>query len=557
MAVHAGQLVAARYRVEELLGSGPSGVVLSAKHVIFRTDVVLKILAAYTDSQLDVVDRRVSKARRAACLQGPHVARILDIGLTDDAMPYVASERVEGVTITEEMATRGRLPVSEAVRWILEACEGLAEAHAFGLVHGDLKPANLFLAEPSKKARAQAAKNPNAPADDRVLKILDFGSTTWGHPISPIDMGEESASAFFGSPAFLSPEQIQDPTRVDARADVWALGALLFHLTMGRPPFEADTLSGVLVAVVYDAPALLTEAPYELAKIVAQCLEKDPTKRPNDVAELARSLAPFAGAYGKECARRVAAMLDAPMPSVPSIREPALADVTAHESIAPISLDVLPPPPDDEISADPIPLVRKPEPPPTLKSLRVRREDVETRPSRHSVREKRQKRVSRATQDRRMQRSHVASLLGIGAAAALALVSFVGDAPSFTLPTTITATLAEDTPLAPLPRAAAVVPAFVPPTEVPPPPPPAPLEQTMFVPTPTISLARPAVAPPPPPQAPVVAVPAFRPQPSSPPQRPAAFVQRRGAPPPPPPLPPSVVSRRRDDEYLRLFTDRK
>ena len=537
LAVHAGQLIAARYRVDELLGSGPSGVVLAAKHVIFRTDVTLKILAAYTDSQTEVVDRRITKARRATRLQGPHVARILDIGLTDDAMPYVASERVEGVMMTEEMATRGRLPVNEAVRWILEACEGLAEAHAFGLVHGDLKPANLFLAEPSKKQRAQAAQNPNAPADDRVLKILDFGST------SPLDaMGEESASAFFGSPAFLSPEQIQDPTRVDARADIWALGALLFHLTMGHPPFEADTLSGVLVAVVYDAPALLTEAPYELAKIVAQCLDKDPTKRPNDVAELARHLAPFAGAYGKECARRVAAMLDAPMPSVPSVREPALADLTASESIAPISLDVLPPPPEEETSADPIPLVKKaPSPPPTLRSLRVRRDDV-TRPSR---------RVSR-TSHRRMQRSHLASLLGIGAAAGLALASFVGEPPrSFTLP--ITAAKLADTPLEPLTHAAAVVPAFVPPTETPPEPAPTPLEQTMNVPTPIVPLGVPAAAAPPP-SAPV---PIFHPQPPPPSQRPAAFVQRRGAPSSPPPLPPSVVSRRRDDEYLRLFTDRK
>src|SRR5205085_5280735 len=93
--VRAGKLVAARYRVEELLGAGPSGVVLAAKHVLFRTNVTLKILASYTDSQTELADRRVAKARRASRLQGLHVCRIVDIGLTEDAMPYVASERLE------------------------------------------------------------------------------------------------------------------------------------------------------------------------------------------------------------------------------------------------------------------------------------------------------------------------------------------------------------------------------------------------------------------------------------------------------------------------------
>lgn len=521
LSVRAGQLIAARYRVDELLGSGPSGVVLAAKHVIFRSEVTLKILAAYTDSQSEVVDRRIAKARRATRLQGPHVARILDIGLTDDAMPYVASERLRGVTLQEELATRGRLPVEEAVRWILEACEGVAEGHAFGLVHGDLKPQNLFLAEPSKKARAMAAKDPNRPADDRVLKILDFGGT------SPLDaMGEESASTFFGSPAFLSPEQIQDPRRVDARADIWALGALLFHLTMGHPPFEADTVSGVLVAVVYDAPALLTEAPYELAKIVAQCLEKDPAKRPTDVAELARMLAPFAGAHGRVLADRVADLLDAPMPSARSEREPALADVTASGSIAPVSVDAVPPP-EDEISGDPIPLVTRHEPrrvaPRRAAPPAARKDEDVTRPSR---------RVTTMARERRMQRSHLAALVGIGVAAGLALASFVVEPPSaFVLSDTPLPLLARD-------RAQAVVPPFVPPSDpegmqVKPdpeaPPPPKPFPVTMSVPTPVVPLR------------------------GTTPTATSLFQHRN-----PPPPPPSVLNRRRDENYLRkLFTERK
>jgi serine/threonine protein kinase len=324
--VRAGQTIAGKYRVEELIGYGPSGVVLSARNVHLREQITLKILASYTDGQEELLQRRLKKARIAARLQSAHVARIVDIGVTEDGMPYVATEALDGMTLESELADRGTLSVEEAARWVLEACEGLAEAHAVGLVHGDLKPQNIFLARPkvSKRARGTSATDEplDASADPRVLKILDFGTT------SPLDaIGDQSASAFFGSPAFVAPEQIQTPGAVDVRADVWALGVLLYNLVSGELPFEADTLSGVIVAVVYDAPSLLTEAPYELARLVARCLDKDPANRPQDVRELAAALAPFAGSSGARLSERVRAMLDAG--SMPPVALDADADADA------------------------------------------------------------------------------------------------------------------------------------------------------------------------------------------------------------------------------------
>jgi serine/threonine protein kinase len=414
LAVRAGQTIAGKYRVEELIGSGPSGVVISARNIHLREQVTLKILASYTDGQKELLQRRLKKARLAARLQSPHVARIVDIGFTEERMPYIATEALEGVTLEIELAERGVLTVEEAARWVLEACEGLAEAHAAGLVHGDLKPQNIFLAQP-KVTRARSPVSPAADdpldTDPRVLKILDFGTT------SPLDaIGDQSASAFFGSPAFVAPEQIQAPATVDARADVWALGVLLYNLVSGSLPFEADCLSGVIVAVVYDAPRLLTDAPYELARLVHRCLDKDPANRPRDVRELAVALAPFAGAIGARSSERVHAMLDA-------------------GSIAPVSLSSSD---DDDLALDvleveePLPLVvTKPAP----QARRTEGRAPRTRATQST-------RPSQRIRAQRRARARMAVFAALGGIAALALTGWAATRAS-TLPSMSIAAPAE------------------------------------------------------------------------------------------------------------------
>lgn len=391
LAVRAGQTIG-RYRVEELLGAGASGVVISARNVHLRERVTLKILASYTDDQDELVQRRLAKARLASRLMSAHVARIVDIGLTDDGMPYVATEWLHGKTLETELEQRGRLEVEEAVRWMLEACEGLAEAHAAGLVHGDLKPQNILLAEPKKAG------------DPRVLKLLDFGTT------SPLDaIADQSASAFFGSPAFLSPEQIQDAGSVDARADVWALGVLLYNLISGALPFEGDSVSGMIVAVVYDAPALLTDAPYELARIVSRCLEKDASKRPQDVKELAAALAPFAGSQGARLSERVRVMLETPPISDRSLDErPAFTDPSGSGSVSPVSVST-----NGRDSEAPLLLVKKrASDRASGETPRLAKRDEPTRPSR------------RVAARRRKSRARRGSFALLGAAVVLALASW-------------------------------------------------------------------------------------------------------------------------------------
>lgn len=346
LAIRAGQVLAGRYRVEELLGAGSGGMVVAARQVHLREPVTLKILAAFNEAQEDLLERRLEKARAAARLRGEHVARVKDIGVTEHGLPYVASERLEGSTLDAELEARGgRLPVAEAVRWVLEACEGVAEAHAIGLVHGDLKPHNLFLARTREGGT--------------ILKVLDFGMA------SPIEAADASASAWFGSPAYLAPEQIREPHRVDARADVWALGVLLFELIAGSLPFAADTVSGVLVSVVFDAPPLLTDAPYDLARVVHRCLEKDPDARPASVEELAEALAPFVE-NGARLSERVRAALASPPPVATGN---AALDAGASGSVPPVSVSVEPP---ESHAALPLVTRRSPRDEPTRPSQRVR-----------------------------------------------------------------------------------------------------------------------------------------------------------------------------------------
>ncbi len=302
-----GDTIAGRYRVEKLLGAGSSGFVVSARHVYLRRRVTLKILTSTTKAHGQAQRRHLALAHRAAALRGLHIARIVDTGFTEDGHPFIATERLEGRTLADELTLRTHVPAAAAVRWILQACEGLAEAHSAGIIHGDLKPQNLFLAgDPS------ASTTDGHTSDSRVLKILDFGMAT---PMEE-DEDEGQGGAWFASPAYLAPEQIRDPRAIDARVDIWALGVILHQLISGNLPFSSDTVSGMLVAVAYDAPALLAaeDVPFELARVVQGCLAKEPAARPADVVMLARALAPFAGAEGLGLARRVEAALSMPPP---------------------------------------------------------------------------------------------------------------------------------------------------------------------------------------------------------------------------------------------------
>jgi serine/threonine-protein kinase len=276
-----GTIVGGKYRIDGVLGTGGMGVVLSATHLELDAPVAIKIVRDDFAANEAIVSRLLFEARAVARMQSVHVVRVLDVARLPNGAPYVVMEKLSGADMAELLQKRGTIPVAEAINYVLQACEGLSEAHGIGIVHRDLKPENLFLA-----VRPEGV----------VLKILDFGiSKDVG---SSIREGRRTTltkgGAAIGSPSYMAPEQIRAEPNLDARADIWSLGTILFELLTGRCPFEAETVALMYQKVLTeDPPSLLDfmpDAPHELNTIIRLCLQKNADDRFQSVQELVSAL---------------------------------------------------------------------------------------------------------------------------------------------------------------------------------------------------------------------------------------------------------------------------
>jgi serine/threonine-protein kinase len=196
---------------------------LSLRRLTSRLDQLVAIKFMLGPEKPAAVSRFVREARVTVRLKSQHIARIFDVAALEDGTPYIVLEYLEGEDLSDVIHERGPLPVGEAVDAVLQTSEALIEAHALGIIHRDLKPANLFVTR-------------NADGSP-CIKVLDFGIAKWA------ESGTEKlhATGVIGSAPYMAPEQIAAPARVDARTDVWALGATLFELLTGTPPFQHDT----------------------------------------------------------------------------------------------------------------------------------------------------------------------------------------------------------------------------------------------------------------------------------------------------------------------------
>jgi serine/threonine-protein kinase len=268
--------------MERVIGEGGVGVLVPARHVQLEQRVAIKYLLPATLKSPTLVERFLREGRLAASIKSEHVVRIYDVGTVPSGEPYMVMEYLAGSDL-RSLVKDGPIPAPDAVDYLLQACEALAEAHMSGIVHRDLKPENFFLAF--------------GPGGTTSVKLLDFGISK----MAPTETGSgrplTTDTDKFGTPSYMSPEQLKAAATVDDRADIWSLGVVLFELLTGKRPFEGDSFPQVCAAIVTEPPRplrdLLPDAPRALEAVIGRCLEKDPEKRFQDVGEFAQTLALF------------------------------------------------------------------------------------------------------------------------------------------------------------------------------------------------------------------------------------------------------------------------
>jgi serine/threonine-protein kinase len=307
VAVQPGSVLLGKYRVDRVIGVGGMGAVIGARHLQLDERVAIKFLLPEMVQHDEVVQRFLREARAAIKIRSEHCVRVFDVGRLENGAPYMVMEFLEG----QDLGAFGarQLPIHDVVDWVLQASEALAEAHAMGVVHRDLKPANLFL---TRRADGTAC-----------VKVLDFGISK--QAASGADAGVTKTQAVLGSPRYMSPEQMRSTKDVDARADIWALGAVVYELIAGVPPFDGETVTSLFAAILQDDPKPLgawrSDVSPALEAAVRGSLEKNRDRRYASIAHFAAALAPFGSPTARASAERIGRVLgvQAPAPIAPTL----------------------------------------------------------------------------------------------------------------------------------------------------------------------------------------------------------------------------------------------
>jgi serine/threonine-protein kinase len=327
-------VVAGRYLLEEPLGAGGMGAIVAATHLLLGDRVALKFVIGDASQESKATERLLREAQVTARLRSEHVVRVIDVGVARPGVLFVAMELLRGVDLRRRLAVVGRLPLELALEYALGACDALSEAHALGIVHRDVKPSNLFLARGPEGRDAKAA--PRSPRE--VLKLLDFGVSKMATAASE-ERDLTGSQMIIGTPCYMAPEQLFAGGRVDGRADLWSLAAVLFECLAGSPPFRASTLReyALVLGGATRPPslrALRGDVPKALDEALSAALAVEREERTATIDDFARALAallprrhPLRQRWLGPVRLREAAPVETPM--VPYERAPTEMDLGA------------------------------------------------------------------------------------------------------------------------------------------------------------------------------------------------------------------------------------
>ena len=291
-----GKLVAGKYRVQSLIGSGGMGTVWAGVHETLGNKVAIKFIRPQFATAKDARKRFEIEARAAAKLQSKHAVQVFDYGVTEEGLPYIVMEYLDGESLSEALIRGGPMPAAEVAKVIGQAARALGKAHAAGIVHRDLKPDNIYLADTPENTNLELPY---------TVKLVDFGiAKMFDEPLSADSKantmgGPNQEGAVIGTPNFMAPEQLTVGGAPTPLTDLWSLGACAFASMTARIPFEGEVL-GDIVLKVCAAPL---PVPSKLNPLVppgfdawfARACNRDPAKRFQSAAELAESLANVCG----------------------------------------------------------------------------------------------------------------------------------------------------------------------------------------------------------------------------------------------------------------------
>ncbi len=271
-----GHLLDGSYEVLRVIGEGGMGKVYEARHTRLHTKrFAVKLLHHELARQPEVVTRFQREAEAASVLTHPNVVGVYDVNTSADGRPYIVAELLHGEDLGSHLERRGKLATVEAVHIVRQVCHALGAAHAHGIVHRDVKPENVFLAGPSA-----------------TVKVLDFGISK----VSETSDGLTKTGTVMGTPDYMAPEQARGD-RVDARADIYAVGAILYRALTGRKPFEGSDPMAILTAVLTQEPerptTLEPSIPLSLELVVQRTMAKTPSERFQTMEALEQALEPF------------------------------------------------------------------------------------------------------------------------------------------------------------------------------------------------------------------------------------------------------------------------
>jgi len=285
-----GQILVGKYRVVREIGRGGMAAVYEAEQLSLGKKVAVKILAAELSASTIVIERFFREARAAASVKSPYIVDVYDSGRLDDGRPFITMELLEGESLYDRMARVRIIDVDTTTRVIVHSAKGLVKAHAAGIVHRDLKPENIFLTK--------------GEDGDDICKLLDFGLAKFYAPVNPEDKAQKRLTregAVFGTPAYMSPEQVKGQGNVDHRADLWALGCMAYECLIGLPVWNMDQGVAMTFAAIATGPIPVpsqarADLPPAFDAWFKKCLQRNPDQRYQTAREVADA---FIEAWGQ------------------------------------------------------------------------------------------------------------------------------------------------------------------------------------------------------------------------------------------------------------------